>query len=455
VVGSGLVALDAIQILTNSGVQVCFVSSTHCLHANSSVLVNGQVDSTFLNSQGDGGMAKFWAGQMMRMEPNHFIPRPGLGFPSFIDYETYYQASKIVEHNLNLWPFELVRQSFITKIFSRKLKKFEVVFSQFVKENIYEEFITNIQERGVLRLPPMRVLYFQNVSSGRVEVICKNLVGKRVVVICKELFLAAGTIGNTEIVLRSKNTFPGKFHNDSPIGKYLVDHPIINLGSFKISGSRFVNFKVNQSFHRNIGRIKTKYRPSQKFDGLEMQLDGLLELAPRFTSRYENNSTMLRKFQPALNLLFLKLGIDFRLGMRLIDVTLHLEQQPRFENYVNLDSKSENLVIEIELSELDYSEIDRYSFEVENALALHGYRKIASLGPSAVNAYHLSGSLRMGLDPTESVTNLNGVIHGNSNVRILGLATFPTTGFTNPTFSALVLNRLIMEDFFYQTGKIN
>lgn len=444
VVGTGLIGLDAALILSKAGIKTSIISSTSRLNDGAQVFVNGRLDSTFMDSQGIGGMAKFWAGQMMRMEKRHFLDRPNLGFLKFIEFDSYYQASKLVEKDYGLSDFGSLHLPIKRRFLARKLPYFENVFSQFVETNIYSKLMNQMNKTEVVQLPHMRVMYFENVEVGRVEVTCKNHSGESIVVICKELLLAAGTVGNTEIVLRSREHFPSKFFDSSPIGQYLVDHPIIDLGCFEVRGSRLVNFKINQELRKGGLRIKTKFMPKLLEEEAQLFSDVLIEIAPRITATSEGNSKFLRKINTALNMFFTNFGIDLRLNRRLIDVTLHLEQIAVKENCIQLDINSENVHIHNQLTVLDHETIQKYRLMIEEALISFGYIRYTEPAQIYAEAYHYSGSLRMGVDPYQSVVNLNCEIHGNGSVKVLGLSNFPTTGFTNPTFSALALNRILL-----------
>jgi hypothetical protein len=55
--------------------------------------------------------------------------------------------------------------------------------------------------------------------------------------------------------------------------------------------------------------------------------------------------------------------------------------------------------------------------------------------------HHEAGTLWMGIDPTTSVTNLDGRFHHVSNAYVAGPAIFPTLGSANPSLTALALAR--------------
>ncbi|MEQ1662365.1 MAG: GMC family oxidoreductase [Thiobacillus sp.] len=60
------------------------------------------------------------------------------------------------------------------------------------------------------------------------------------------------------------------------------------------------------------------------------------------------------------------------------------------------------------------------------------------LGP--FSHHHLMGTARMGSDPSQSVTDLDGRTHDHNNLFILGSAVFPTGGTANPTLTIAALS---------------
>jgi choline dehydrogenase-like flavoprotein len=59
--------------------------------------------------------------------------------------------------------------------------------------------------------------------------------------------------------------------------------------------------------------------------------------------------------------------------------------------------------------------------------------------------YHESGTLWMGDDPKNSVTDPNGKFHHLKNAYCVDQSLFPATGSVNPTLTGLTLTRKIAE----------
>ena len=75
--------------------------------------------------------------------------------------------------------------------------------------------------------------------------------------------------------------------------------------------------------------------------------------------------------------------------------------------------------------------------------AEHAFFYPASLGfvenPTANNTRHMSGTLRMGVDPTRSVTDEFGRMHDAPNVIVADSSVFPTSGAFNPTLTIMAV----------------
>jgi hypothetical protein len=66
---------------------------------------------------------------------------------------------------------------------------------------------------------------------------------------------------------------------------------------------------------------------------------------------------------------------------------------------------------------------------------------------------HESGTLWMGTDPAESVTDINCRLHHVDNIYVAGAATFPTSGSWNPTLAAVALGQRLADHLLARRGK--
>ena len=82
-------------------------------------------------------------------------------------------------------------------------------------------------------------------------------------------------------------------------------------------------------------------------------------------------------------------------------------------------------------------------FEKTNEIIVDDLKNYESLG-----VYHHIGGTRIGSDSKNSVVDNNLKIHGNKNLYIAGSSVFPTSGYTNPTFTIVQLSLRLGEHIF-------
>lgn len=88
--------------------------------------------------------------------------------------------------------------------------------------------------------------------------------------------------------------------------------------------------------------------------------------------------------------------------------------------------------------------MDAAALKLANALANNDPTKIriiAQTRDGLGTTHHEAGTLWMGANPNDSVTNLDGRFHHISNAFVAGPALFPTLGSANPSLTALALAR--------------
>ena len=66
--------------------------------------------------------------------------------------------------------------------------------------------------------------------------------------------------------------------------------------------------------------------------------------------------------------------------------------------------------------------------------------ELASPWPITQDASHHMGATRMGIDPADSVVDVNARLHSAENVFLAGASVFPTSGSANPTFTIVALS---------------
>lgn len=88
-------------------------------------------------------------------------------------------------------------------------------------------------------------------------------------------------------------------------------------------------------------------------------------------------------------------------------------------------------------AELVRAGVARIEFSDQKPSILRGHRVPGT--PFVTGGGHLMGTTRMGRDPSRSVTDANGRVHGFSNLYVAGASLFPTASAANPTLTIVAL----------------
>lgn len=132
-------------------------------------------------------------------------------------------------------------------------------------------------------------------------------------------------------------------------------------------------------------------------------------------------------------------------------VQMILEPAPDPESRVTLGSRRDalgarRLRLHWRLSRRDYQRAHATYLTLTRELGRMGLGRGRAVDPeieerlvNARNSSHHMGSLRMAADPDEGVVDAHLRVHGEENLHVLGSATFPGYGFSNPTLTIVAL----------------
>lgn len=138
-----------------------------------------------------------------------------------------------------------------------------------------------------------------------------------------------------------------------------------------------------------------------------------------------------------------------------VELVLHCEQIPNAESRISL-SKNQTDHLGTPLPVLSWNingrEINSMAMFCEELSRQFEGNGLATLSIDAdlmarsptildkcTDTNHHCGGLRMSTDPARGVVDPQLTVHGTSNLSIAGAATFPSSSFANPTFTALAL----------------
>ncbi len=227
----------------------------------------------------------------------------------------------------------------------------------------------------------------------------------------KKVVLATSSLENPRLLLSSG--IPGR-----AIGHYLTDHSFIT-GTGKISREEFTE----------IPGIVGLLTPASEREPFQIQMGGG-SVGTIYFQQYENIP-----IQEELNLYLLGFG----------------EVEPRYENKVVLDPARKDrygvpfIKIDFSYSERDLAVISQMAATLKRFAAAAGVALQSEPGKSDICAVrpggsiHEAGTCRMGNDPSTSVTNRFGQVHGISGLYVADNSVLPTVSGTNPVLTIVAL----------------
>ncbi len=290
-----------------------------------------------------------------------------------------------------------------------------------------------------------------------VESIECNSRGTKLTIPAKYFVLATGGVENSRILLWTKENNPSLLNKNLPIGKYWMTHPWF-IGGYgvlvkselqkKLKGS-FIDYEgplhiassKNLKLKENIlsGAIYMSANEDGKF--YKEIIKDLLCIAPEFGKKVARKA----------------FGKDLKCG----NIFMHLEESPNEMNKITLDPtiKDKN---NVPISNLHYRESQNTIFSAKKILEEFANTcRNLSIGRVALKnqiselknydslgVYHHMGGTRLGNDKGKSVVDKNLKIHDSPNLFVAGSSVFPTSGYTNPTFTIIQLSLRLGDHIF-------
>ena len=326
--------------------------------------------------------------------------------------------------------------------FSRNLKRINglnLVFAKIINDPYMTKQIRNLHLNPNYNfLPNIKI---QQVVDHGTYLECKGELtdSKQPVTInCKRLFLAAGTISNTRILIQSgldsvNNTFLGKFLSDH------ISLPIASMTTNNIvEVEKYFGYKKSKNGTKLWPRAKLKQKKDRIYP-----LDSFCYVTEvnASTKTGQRILALLRRF-PILHG-FLRMKVEGR-----FQLNLFAEVSNSSRNEIRVVEANQNLVIDFFLERKDLATIldiaNSYIRQIsESPLARDGEisvlfdleNKLQLLQGSS----HPSGSYRMSSQSAEGVINPVSQLHSHRNIFVLGAGAFPRSAATHPTFTAMVL----------------
>ncbi len=387
-----------------------------------------------------GGTSGLWGGWSKPME-NYNLSKWGIEYSQLDKYSD--QACKILSIK------NIFRKSNINKYFNQiEFQYSNVRFKEKFKDHISKSTYINL-------LMNAQVIQF----SGE-ENLTKNVEflfdGQNFKVSSNFFILAAGGVENSRILLYSKMK-NNLLRNNSSIGMYWMTHPWF-IGGYGVLKKNELSEYLGNSF---INRDGPLHIASSEFLNKEKKiLSGSI-----YMDAHENKNVVKEIIKDLLCVapdFGKKIARSvFKKDLKCGNIFMHLEEPSKKNNKITLDEKikDENGV---PITNLYYKKSNETLVAAKTILEEFAEicRKL-DLGRIAISksidelinydslgVYHHIGGTRIGNNSKNSVVDNNLKIHENKNLYITGSSVFPTSGYTNPTFTIVQLSLRLGEHIF-------
>ena len=448
-------------------------------------------DPTFTRHRMLGGSSNYWFGLCRPLDPIDFEARdwlPNSGWPfGFAELEPYYQRAAHV--------FELPKDSFAVKdylldgqsvIHSERLRTSVFQFSQPTNfRTAYAEEIANSTNCDIM----VNANVYEIVTSqdgSRVEYLnVKTFRRNEFTVKARVFILAAGGIENPRLLLISNRTHANGLGNHHDlVGRYFNEHPhMFNARLSHPTPGIFRGIYTPMNYKNPVSPMPPtcSLAVTEETSRANQLLNGCAVLVERpeykFSKAYNSKAgagfmrvaevlTHDRGWHDSLLQDLAYMVFDPRAIVRIASgqvrhllakrksaaLRIMMETEPNPESRVTLSPKRDLLGMQkvdvhwklTERDQRDFSTLKGILFselvglgfhvdEIEHQVDEEGW----PLG--LVAAKHHSGTTRMNIDPKLGVVDGNAKVHGVANLYIAGSSVFPTSGFSNPTFTIVAL----------------
>ena len=379
-----------------------------------------------------GGTSGLWGGWSKPME-NYNLSDWGIQHHELNNYSD--QTAKILDID------NTFRKSNINKYFNQ-------IEFQYSKVRFNEKFRDHISKSNYIDLlmnaQVLKFLGEENFTKS-VEFLFK---GQKFKISSTFFILASGGIENSRILLFTKQQ-NNLLKNNSSIGMYWMTHPWF-LGGYGVLKKKELSEYLGVNFidrdgplHIASSEILKKEKKimsgSIYMDAKENQniikeiVKDLLCIAPNFGKKIARDV--------------------FKKDLKCGNIFMHLEEAPNQNNRITLDDrikdsngvpisnlyykKSVDSLVSAKTILKEFADICRKLDIGRVAIQknIDDLKNYDSLG-----VYHHIGGTRIGNDLKNSVVDYNLKVHDNKNLYVTGSSVFPTSGYTNPTYTIVQIS---------------
>lgn len=495
VVGAGAAGIALAQSLLGANLQVVLVESGTADPHDSTEALNESVNvgSSTLDTRSSrrrliGGTTRIWAGQCVPLDPGDLDVRswvPGSGWPlSSAELVPHYRrAERLMDiegatygYGDAVWPAFRMRPP---PLDSGQLRHHVTVWPRRIDlgQITAEAFSDSSDLRVLTNATAVRII--TDDDACRVEgVDVRSLEGAGAVVRARAVVLCAGTIENARLLLSSDDIRPAGLGNGHDlVGRYLQEHP--NGRAATVHGARV---RYLQDHYALLYRRGRRYLPRLSlapdvqareqvlnctsvlvFDHDESRGVGAAKHALRaFRARDaravgRGATGTLRDAPELASIAWRRFARGRSPASPPIRTVLQVfaEQAPIADSRVTLARKRDALGVRMPEIDWRLSELDGRTVR---AMVRTVGAEMARLGLGTVepdpwvqtdrpercgalrDSYHHIGTTRMATDPRHGVVDRDGRVHDIAGLYVAGASVFPTSGWANPTLTAMALS---------------
>ena len=379
-----------------------------------------------------GGTSGHWGGWCKPIEKWN-IEKWGLNYNEISNYEN--ETCKILEIDSNFKKAKL--DNYFNQIdFKYSKVRFAEKYKDEIKKSDYINLVLNSQ-----------VTHFKGDNQKVNEVFVVQ--NKKLYSIKSNFFiLCGGGIENSRVLLWTKKMSKGLLDENLPIGKYWITHPWI------LGGVGFLyKSKIKEILKNNFIDYEGPIHISTSKDLVNDKkiMSGAIYMSAKEDTKFYKK--IIKDFLCVAPEYGKKIARSvFRKDLKCGDIFMHLEELPNKDNQIRLD-KNELDENDIPITNLHYKKSIDTLISMKTILEELGKFFVKKdIGRIAINenienltsyenlgVFHHMGGTRIGDNPKLSVVDKNLKVHFTKNLFVCGSSTFPTGGYSNPTYSIVQL----------------
>jgi choline dehydrogenase-like flavoprotein len=500
IVGAGAVGIPLAVRLARGGLRVLLVEAGgDRLEQTSQAIFNAATQSgrylpglTLGRFRVFGGTANFWGGQLVPFEPIVFGERPwvpGGAWPlSRADLASHYLAASDI---LNQGGLDLEDEQIWAEMATQPPEPSETVetyFSRWLPEpnlgNLFRAELAGLPSLDVVLNAPVTALHAEGEKLTGVTVALED--GGRPLLQASRIILANGTIEISRLLqLPLSDGSAAPWAGNAWLGRAFMDHVDLNSGTVTpLDRNRFN--AVFDSYYRPGAKYLAKLKLTSKaqqdrqllgiaahfmFKSSVSELKGDLKILLKALSRGGRGDwrriARLPSHLGAARFIFpmmwryIRQRRMYNVADQGILLRLATEQRPLPESRITLGADRDRYGMPVanmdwRVAPETFDTIQFFAKEVADYLQSRQIarvdldRRLLDGDPTfldtADDGYHQMGGARMAASAEDGVVDAHLRVHGTRNLFVAGAAVYPSSGFANPTFTAIALGMRLAHD---------